>query len=71
MRAAGCSWRIWASPPADFGEAQVHESNVGLVGTVRLDGLLAVGGFGYDGHAFDGVEQRDEALADDGVIVDD
>jgi hypothetical protein len=38
---------------------------------VREDGLFAVGGFGDDGETFNRVEQRDEAFADDGVIIDD
>src|SRR5579863_5323223 len=52
------------------GHAEVHEDEVGVVLGKKVNGLLAVGGLGDDGDVRLGVDEGDEAHADERVVGD-
>ena len=56
---------------AKDGQAEVHDGDVGSVLAVEIDTFATVGGFGYDLHVFDGIDEGDETLANYVVIVND
>ena len=72
-RVAGSSARIsrQASIPEPSGQPDVHHDDVRLEAAGLLDGLGDGAGLGDDLEPVAAVEQRDEALADDLVVVDD
>ncbi len=50
---------------------QIHQSNVGPMGTEALQGLPPVGRFGHQTHIWLSVQKCGNSLADDMMVVDD